>query len=144
RALERYQQLRDGVDLVAQPEPQVGGHLVIARARGMQALAGLAGERGEAFLDVEVDVFGVERPREAARRHLASNLRHALLYGREVAPREDAARGEPAGVVWRRGEKAARAARAGVRERRGNVMLRQPTIERYGSREALDLLVDGL
>jgi hypothetical protein len=32
----------DGVDLVAQPEPDVGGDLIVARAPGVQALAGVA------------------------------------------------------------------------------------------------------
>ena len=55
----------DRVDLVAQPQAQVGRDLVVARARGVQALAGVADQRGEAALDVEVHVLGVERPAEA-------------------------------------------------------------------------------
>ena len=41
----------------AEPEPQVGRHLVVARARGVQPPGGRTDERGEPGLDVHVDVF---------------------------------------------------------------------------------------
>jgi hypothetical protein len=50
RLLEIAQQAVDLVDGVAQPEPDVGGDLVVARAPGVQALAGIADqERSGAF-----------------------------------------------------------------------------------------------
>jgi hypothetical protein len=58
--LELAEQGGDVVDRVTQIEANVGGHLVVARAAGMQALAGIADERGQAFLDVQVHVFEVE------------------------------------------------------------------------------------
>ena len=40
----------------------VGRHLVVARTAGVQALAGVADERGQALLDVEMHVFEIELP----------------------------------------------------------------------------------
>jgi hypothetical protein len=56
----------DQVDLVAQPQPHVGGDLVVARAAGVQPLAGVADQLGQAGLDVQVHVLQVELPVEAA------------------------------------------------------------------------------
>ena len=55
--LQRPQGRVQGVDLVAHPEAQVGGHLVVARARRVQAAGGLADQHLEARLDVHVDVL---------------------------------------------------------------------------------------
>jgi hypothetical protein len=63
RAASR-QQRGQGVDLAAQPQPHVGGHLVVAAAAGVQPLAGVAHQRGQARLDVEVHVFQLELPLE--------------------------------------------------------------------------------
>jgi hypothetical protein len=41
------------VDLGAQPQAHVGGDLVVAGARGVQSLAGIAHELGQAVLDIE-------------------------------------------------------------------------------------------
>ena len=41
----------------ARVELEVGGHLVVAAARGVQAAARLADQLGESALDVHVDVF---------------------------------------------------------------------------------------
>src|SRR5262249_14990366 len=114
--------------LLAQPQAQVGRDLVVSRARRVQPLAGIAGERGEALFDVEVHVLGVERPGELAGGDLLADLRQALLDRLQVAP----------------GENAARSQHPRVRQRRRDILLGQPLIERYGSREALDLLVNGL
>ena len=54
------------VDLAAQPQPHVGGHLVVADAAGVQALAGVADQLRQARLDVEVHVLQLELPLEAA------------------------------------------------------------------------------
>ena len=59
-AIQRGDEATQLIDLVAQPQAQVGRHLVVARARGMQPLARIADERGEASLDVEMHVLGVE------------------------------------------------------------------------------------
>jgi hypothetical protein len=54
------------VDRVADPEAEIGGDLVVARAAGVQPLAGLADARGQPRLDVHVDVFEPDVEREAA------------------------------------------------------------------------------
>ncbi len=45
------------VDGVAHIEPEVGRHLVVARARGVQPPGGSADQPGEAGFDIHVDVF---------------------------------------------------------------------------------------
>jgi hypothetical protein len=64
--LQLGQQAADHIDLVAQPQAHVGGDLVVARAAGVQALAGIAQQLGQAGLDVQVHVLQVELPLEAA------------------------------------------------------------------------------
>ncbi len=84
RAAQRGQSGDQRVDLAAQPQADVGGHLVVARAPGVQPLAGVADQRGEPLLDVEVDVLEVARPRELAALDLAADDCHAALDRREV------------------------------------------------------------
>jgi hypothetical protein len=57
RALQLAQQAGDQVDFAAQPQADVGGHLVVAAAAGVQALAGVAHQLRQARLDVQVHVF---------------------------------------------------------------------------------------
>ena len=45
------------VDIVAHPEPKVGRHLVVARARGVQPPGRRPDQLGEPALDVHMDVF---------------------------------------------------------------------------------------
>ena len=52
------------VDARAQPEPDVCGHLVIPRAGGVQAFAGIANQINQAFFDVEVNIFKSNGPFE--------------------------------------------------------------------------------
>ena len=65
------------VDRVAHPEAEIGGDLVVAAARGVQALAGLADALGQPRLDVHVDVFEVVDEREAAGLDLGGDGRRA-------------------------------------------------------------------
>ena len=73
RFLQRTQQGQDLVGGVTQPQPDVGGDLVVARAGRVQALAGITDQLGQALLDVEVDILQIQRPREAARGDLLTN-----------------------------------------------------------------------
>ena len=57
RMLEISQPRVDAVDLVAHPELEVGGHLVVARARGVQPARGRPDQFGQPALDVHMDVF---------------------------------------------------------------------------------------
>jgi hypothetical protein len=47
----------DRIDRVAHPQAEIGRHLVVAAARGVQTLARLADTLGQAGLDVHVDVL---------------------------------------------------------------------------------------
>ena len=55
-----------GVALVAHPQAKVGGDLIIAAARGVQALARFADEVGQAGFDIQMDVFQIGAEGEAA------------------------------------------------------------------------------
>ncbi len=87
RLLQVGQQLGDQVDLAAQPQPHVGGDLVVAAAAGVQALAGIAHQLGQARLDVQVHVFEVELPVEGAGFDLAAICAMPALDGGVVLPR---------------------------------------------------------
>ena len=79
RALQLAQESVDAVDLAAQPQPHVGGDLVVARAAGVQPFAGVTDELRQARLDVEVHVLELELPFEAAGVDLRTDLLHAAL-----------------------------------------------------------------
>jgi hypothetical protein len=127
-ALEPGDELADLIDLGPQPEAHVRSHLVVAGARGMQPLPGVADERRQPALDVEMHIFGVERPLEGSGLDLAPHAREPALDRGEVAPRQDAGRGE----------------HARVSERAFDVILGEPPVEGDRCRKALDLLVDRL
>ena len=65
---QRLHQRKDAalgrVALVAHPQTKVGRHLVVARARGVQAARGLADDLFQPGLDVHVDVFERSGKRE--------------------------------------------------------------------------------
>ena len=60
RGLAGLETGQNAVDRVAQVQADIGRHLVIARAAGVQALAGIADFGGQRGFDVEVDVFLVQ------------------------------------------------------------------------------------
>ncbi|MGN5480558.1 hypothetical protein ACTMU2_38970 [Cupriavidus basilensis] len=94
RHAQRAEQRDDVVDLAAQPQADVGRDLVIARAARVQALAGIADQRGQARLDVQVDVFQVQLPFEAAGLDFALDLRHAARDLGAVGLGDDALLGQ--------------------------------------------------
>ncbi|MNQ61342.1 hypothetical protein D3C85_756550 [compost metagenome] len=118
----------DGVDLVAQPEADVGGHLVVAAAPGVQLLAGDADAVGQACLDVHVHVFQVHAPVEAAGLDLALDLLQAV---------DD-------GVAFRFAEYADLCQHGGVGDGAHDVVAVQALVEVYGRGETGDEGVDGL
>ena len=61
------------VDRVAHPEPEVGRHLVVARARGVQPAGGRPDQLGEPALDIHVDVLERAREGEGPRLDLDSD-----------------------------------------------------------------------
>ena len=64
--LQFLQQLQNGVNLIAHIQADVGCHLVVAAAAGMQLLAGDADALGQARLNVHVHIFKVNAPFEIA------------------------------------------------------------------------------
>ncbi len=80
----------EAVDGVAHPQAEIGGDLVVAAARGVQAPAGLADAFGQARLDVHVDVFERLVEGEAARFDLGGDAGEAGfdggLVGRPITP----------------------------------------------------------
>ena len=58
--LEQAELSVDRVDRLANPEPQVGGHLVVATAGGVQLASDIPQAVGERPLDVHVDVFQLD------------------------------------------------------------------------------------
>ncbi len=83
------QQAADVVDGAAQVEADVGCDLVVARTAGMQAFAGIADQFGQAFFDVQVDVFQIQQPFKLAGVDFALDLAHAFLDGRIVVGADD-------------------------------------------------------
>ena len=59
------------VDRVAHPKAEIGRDLVVAGARGVQPLAGLADQLGEPRLDIHMNVFERLGERERAALDLA-------------------------------------------------------------------------
>ena len=127
RLAQRGEQGHDAVELVAQPQAHVGGHLVVAAAAGVQALAGNAHALGQAGFDVQVHVFEVELPFKGARFDLLGDLRHAALDVGQVASADDALRGQ----------------HVGVRQRALNVGLPQAFVEKHAGGVALDQVAHG-
>ena len=98
RGLDRRERL---VDRGTEQQAHVGRDLVVAAAAGVQPLAGLADDLGQAPLDVEVHVFVGLRPRKGAGADLGADLREALLDRREVALADDVRRVQHARVRYR-------------------------------------------
>ncbi len=96
--LELADQGDDVVDGVAQVEADVGGHLIVAGAAGVQALAGVADQGSEALFDVEMHVFQVERPFELAGFDLLPDPGHAPFDVGQVLGGDDALPGQHSGV----------------------------------------------
>jgi hypothetical protein len=128
RHLQLLEQVANQVNLAAQPQAHIGGHLVVAAAAGVQALAGVAHQLGQARLDVQVHVFQIQLPFEAARFDLGRDLRHAALDGGVVGGRDDALRSQ----------------HVGVRQAARNVGLPQALVKKHAGGVALDQVAHGL
>ena len=75
RALQRLEALFGAGRGLAHPEAEIGRHLVVARARGVQPPGGGADQFGEPRLDIEVDILVRLAEGESARRDLAADFR---------------------------------------------------------------------
>ncbi len=101
RRLQIAQHGFEAIDLVAHPQPHVECHLVVARARGVQAPARWADQLGEPRLDVEMDVLELGRELELAALDLGTDLLEALLDGAAVGWRQDALGNQHVGMRQR-------------------------------------------
>ena len=81
----------DVIDFAAQPQPRVGRDLIVARAAGVQALAGVADQIGQALLDIQMNVFEFDAPFELIALDLFANLLQAALDVRQIDCADDAA-----------------------------------------------------
>ncbi len=126
-AAQAAQQGQDVVDGGAHVQADVGRDLVVARAAGVQALAGIADQFGQALLDVQVHIFQVEQPFEAAGLDLGPDLGHAAFDLGAILLADDA--------LGRQ--------HLGVRQRALDVVLRQALVEEHGRGVALDEIGDG-
>ena len=77
--LQVDQPLVDLVDGLADPEPQIGGDLIVAAAGGVQFAAHVADAVDQGPLDVHVDVFQFGAEREAALLDFLADLAQRLL-----------------------------------------------------------------
>jgi hypothetical protein len=128
RLLQHGEQVRDQVDLAAQPQAHVGGDLVIPAAAGVQPLAGVPHHLREARFDVQVHVLEIELPLEGAGLDLGQDLRHAAADVRQVAG----------------GDHALALEHRGVRQGARDVRLRQPLVEEDAGGIALHQVAHGL
>ena len=127
-ALECDDQREHLVDRCAQIKPDVCGHLVIARAASVQPFTRSAYQIGQAFLDVQVDIFEVDRPGKLALPDFIEDGGHTALDVGEVGF----------------GQYADRMQHACMRERALNVELSQPLVEADGRGVAFDQFRDRL
>src|SRR5690606_19731166 len=88
------QQFDGDVDFVAHPQADVSGNLIVARPAGVQPLSGIAYQLDQTLLDIEVDVFKVQRPLEAAVGNFLLYAGHASFDGGKVGGGQDADRGQ--------------------------------------------------
>ena len=125
--LQAVQQLGDGVDLAAQPQAHVGCDLVVAGAPGVQALARVAHQLGEACLDIEVHVFQRQLPFKLSAADFMANLRQAALDVGQILGADDALRRQ----------------HARVRQAAVDIGLPQPLVKVDAGGVALHQLADG-
>ena len=88
--LEGPDQRQNVINRIAQVKADVSCHLIVARTAGMQSLAGVTDQRGQALFDIEMYVFQINRPLEIAALDFADDLRHAAFDGRPVLIGDDA------------------------------------------------------
>ena len=98
RPLQRPQPAAKFVQLITQVQPEVGGDLVVARARGVQFLAGVADQLDEFGLDIHMNIFAGLGPVETPLRDLRANGRKAVCNAAEFLRRQHADVGQHSGM----------------------------------------------
>ena len=86
------------------PEPQVGDHLIVAAAGGVQLAADVAEPLDQRLLDVHVDVFQLGAQRKLALLQLPADLPQCLLDLPALLGRQQADLGQHLGVGDRAGD----------------------------------------
>ena len=94
----------NGIDRGAQVQADISGHLVVARAPGMQLLAGDPDQLRQPGLDVHVDIFQFHRPGEAAAGYFFLHLGQAALDICQLFLGKHARRAQHFGVGERAGD----------------------------------------
>ena len=89
-ALQRSQPLVDRIDRAPHPEPEIGRHLVVARAGGVQPTGGGADQLGEPMLDMHVDVLERRILGDALRLIFGGNAPEAVLDRSGILGGDDA------------------------------------------------------
>ncbi len=69
---------------VAQIKPDIRRDLIVARSRGMQALAGITDQCGKTFLDIEMHVFQFRPPDKLAAANFVTDLAQAMPDGGQI------------------------------------------------------------
>ena len=70
----------DNIYCRAQEEPDICGHLVVARAASMEFLASIADQFGQARLDVHMHIFEFQRPVELSSLNFSPDLVQPRAY----------------------------------------------------------------
>ena len=128
RALQRPDEPERLIDRRAQEQADVRRDLVVARARGVQALAGLSGELDQPALDIEMNVLVRLVPLERAGLYFFADPGESFLDFRKIVLADDASRPQ----------------HARVGERALDVMVREALVERDRGREMLHEFGRGL
>ena len=79
----------DAVNRIAQKQANIGCDLVVARAPGVQALAGVTGQFRQPLFNVEVNIFLVNGPNELTRADIRQDFRQAMFDGGQVRRADD-------------------------------------------------------
>jgi hypothetical protein len=74
RTLKCMDEIYNAVDRGPQIEAHVGCHLIVARTRGVQALAGISNKSDKTFLDIKVHVFKFQLPGKLVKPYFVQNL----------------------------------------------------------------------
>jgi hypothetical protein len=86
------------INALAQPQSEVGGHLVISRATRMKALSGITHQGGQSGFDVEMNILKINRPLELSPSDLLADQSHAALNICQITAGQNPARMKHAGM----------------------------------------------
>jgi hypothetical protein len=88
--LQLPQQFELLIDFAAQPETNVSCDLIVSGSGGVQSFTGVANELCKPSLDIQMDIFQINRPDKRTMIDFGSYSRHALNNRVEIGVRDDA------------------------------------------------------